>query len=308
MRLGLPLNSGWFASGLLVSSVAVLVLRYARQFSSMSPDNHVARTSRCCISPILRSFLTISFVDLSHPKQLWPVSQLLASWAELNSSDGSKVQHVCDLRLVYETERTSHCYDLQVPYTQYMMKVTRPIFPTPAKAFTTARLLLRPFTVEDVAEFHVLRTQPEVMITTSVGKVDEDHAATRAWMDRYLHPNDSKTFIFAAEQLHTPGVIVGSVGSHLDEPPTLGYMLRKEFWSYGYATEAVQGWLKEYWKLPRRELEMRDTMPEHAQLHWQGDAGREAIIGAWRRSRRHAGRSRLPLPTALRLCGGGSRR
>jgi len=217
-------------------------------------------------------------VDLSHPKQLWPVSQLLASWAELNSSDGSKVQHVCDLRLVYETERTSHCYDLQVPYTQYMMKVTRPIFPTPAKAFTTARLLLRPFTVEDVAEFHVLRTQPEVMITTSVGKVDEDHAATRAWMDRYLHPNDSKTFIFAVEQLHTPGVIVGSVGSHLDEPPTLGYMLRKEFWSYGYATEAVQGWLKEYWKLPRRELEMQDTMPEHAQLHWQGDAAREAII------------------------------
>ena len=158
------------------------------------------------------------------------------------------------------------------------MKVTRPIFPTPAKAFTTARLLLRPFTVEDVAEFHVLRTQPEVMITTSVGKVDEDHAATRAWMDRYLHPNDSKTFIFAVEQLHTPGVIVGSVGSHLDEPPTLGYMLRKEFWSYGYATEAVQGWLKEYWKLPRRELEMQDTMLEHTQLRWQGDATREAIF------------------------------
>lgn len=158
------------------------------------------------------------------------------------------------------------------------MKVSRPIFPTPAHPIKTARLLLRPFTVGDVAEFHLLRTQPEVMIHTSVGKVDEDYAATRAWMDRYLHPNDSKTFLFAIEQLHAPGIVVGSIGSHTAEPPTLGYMLRKEFWSNGYATEAVQGWLEEYWKLPRRELEMQDTMLEHIQLHWQGDAVREALF------------------------------
>jgi RimJ/RimL family protein N-acetyltransferase len=158
------------------------------------------------------------------------------------------------------------------------MKVTRPIFPTPAKAFTTARLLLRPMTVDDLAEFHILRTQPEVMIHTARGTVDEAQAATRAWMDRYLHPNDSKTFIFAVEQLSTPGVIVGSLGSHVAEPPTLGYMLRKEFWSCGYATEAVQGWLKEYWKLPRREIDMQDTMPENFQLHWHGDTAREALF------------------------------
>jgi RimJ/RimL family protein N-acetyltransferase len=158
------------------------------------------------------------------------------------------------------------------------MKVTRPIFPTPAKAFTTARLLLRPITVDDLAEFRILRTQPEVMIHTARGTVDEDQAATRAWMDRYLHPNDSKTFIFAVEELSTPGVIVGSLGSHVAEPPTLGYMLRKEFWSYGYATEAVQGWLKEYWKLPRREIDMQDTMLENSQLHWHGDMVREALF------------------------------
>lgn len=158
------------------------------------------------------------------------------------------------------------------------MKIARPIVPTPAKAVKTARLLLRPMTADDVAEFHLLRTQPEVMIYTASGKVDEDHTATRAWIDRHVHPNDSKTFVFAIEQLSEPGIIVGIVGSHVAEPPTLGYMLRKEFWSLGYATEAVQGWLKEYWKLPRRELEMQDTMPEHAQLHWQGDAMREAVF------------------------------
>jgi RimJ/RimL family protein N-acetyltransferase len=158
------------------------------------------------------------------------------------------------------------------------MKVSRPIFPTPAQSFKTARLLLRPFTADDVAEFHLLRTQPEVMIHTSLGKVDEDHATTRAWMDRYLHPNDSITFLFAIEQLDTPGVVIGSMGSHTAEPPRLGYMIRKEFWGNGYVTEAVQGWLKEYWKLSRRELDLQDTMLEHSQLHWQGDAVREALF------------------------------
>jgi RimJ/RimL family protein N-acetyltransferase len=158
------------------------------------------------------------------------------------------------------------------------MKVSRPIFPTPAQAVTTVRLLLRPMAADDVAEFHLLRTQPEVMFYTSHGKVDEDHATTRAWIDRFLHPNDSTTFVFAIEQLSARGVIVGLVGSHIAEPPTLGYMLRKEFWSCGYATEAVQGWLEEYWKLPRCELDTLDTMLEHVQLHWQGDEVREAVF------------------------------
>lgn len=158
------------------------------------------------------------------------------------------------------------------------MRVSRPILPGPTQVITTARLLLRPMTVEDVAEFHILRTQPEVMITTSVGRVDADHTVTRAWMNRFLHPNDSTTFTLAIEELENPGVIVGSVGSHTAEPPTLGYMLRKEYWKFGYATEAVQGWLKAYWKLPRREIEMQDTMPESADLQWQSNAVREVIV------------------------------
>lgn len=158
------------------------------------------------------------------------------------------------------------------------MKVSRPIFPTPAHSFATARLLLRPMTAEDVAGLHLMRTQPEVMIHSVLGKIDQDHTATRAWIDRFLPPNDAITFGFAIEQLDTPGVIVGTVGCHTIEPPSLGYGLRKEFWSYGYATEAVQGWLKEYWKLPRRELDLQDTMLELTQLHWQGNAVREALF------------------------------
>ena len=84
-------------------------------------------------------------------------------------------------------------------------------------------------TLGDIAEFHVLRTQPEVMINSTTGKVDADHEATRTWINRFIHPNDSKTFSFAIEELANPGVIIGTVGAHIAEPPSLGYMFRKEF-------------------------------------------------------------------------------
>jgi RimJ/RimL family protein N-acetyltransferase len=159
------------------------------------------------------------------------------------------------------------------------MKVTRPIFPAPAKAFTTARLLIRPIIPDDVVEFHILRTQPEVMIFTSSGKVDVDTEATSIWVKRFTHPNDTKTFSFAIEELDNPGTIVGTVGSHVAEPPTLGYMFRKEFWGKGYATEALKGWMEEYWKLPRREIEHSDSLPEVGELKLDDNgAAREVLV------------------------------
>lgn len=158
------------------------------------------------------------------------------------------------------------------------MKITRPVFPTPAKPFATARLLIRPMTGADAAEFHILRTQPEVMIFTSTGKVDTNLDATLTWINRFVHPNNSNTFSFAVEELVNPGVIVGTVGSHINEPPSLGYMFRTEFWGQGYATEAVRGWLEEYWKLPRQEIDASDGMPEVAELQWAGDCVREVLI------------------------------
>lgn len=78
-------------------------------------------------------------------------------------------------------------------------------------------------TLDDAVEFHVLRTQPEVMIFTTTGKVDVDLDATSTWIKRFVHPNDSKTFVFAIEELVNPGVIIGTVGSQLAEPPLIGY-------------------------------------------------------------------------------------
>lgn len=142
------------------------------------------------------------------------------------------------------------------------MKTTRPILPQPSKAFKTDRLLLRPITVEDVAEFHVLRTQPEVMIHTSSGLPDKDIDATLKWTQRFYFPNDATAFCFAIEELSDPGKIIGTVGAHEADPPTTGYMFRKEHWGKGYATEALKAFLPQYWALDRREVDVTESMPE----------------------------------------------
>ncbi len=146
-----------------------------------------------------------------------------------------------------------------------MKKTTRPIFPAPSPPITTARLLLRSLKSSDLADFHALRTQSEVMKWTSQAKIDVDQTATQVWLDRFLPPNEGMTFHFAVEELAVPGKVIGSLGCYIAEPPEVGYMLRTETWGKGYATEAIQRWLQAYWALPRREvvLEAEGSDPEN---------------------------------------------
>ncbi|KAM3543160.1 hypothetical protein ARSEF1564_003965 [Beauveria bassiana] len=123
-------------------------------------------------------------------------------------------------------------------------------------AHETARLVLRSFTAADLASFHELRTQPEVMIYTSQGRPDASLAETQTKLDPFLSPRGDDLYVLAVVERAT-GLLVGSVGSHLrtDELgwPALGYMLRKEAWGKGYATEALAGFLEVWWSLPREE-------------------------------------------------------
>lgn len=147
------------------------------------------------------------------------------------------------------------------------MKTTRPILPTPASPITTRRLLLRPKHTDDLAGYRILRSQIEVMMWTTAGKVDADEAATQAWLDRFLPPNNSKTYSFSVEELAHPGTIIGTLGCHRFQPvPEIGYMFRKEFWGKGYASEAMTAWIAAWWDLPRREVEIlteRDRDQDH---------------------------------------------
>src|SRR5689334_20762353 len=121
------------------------------------------------------------------------------------------------------------------------MKTTRPLLPSPpispCSPVTTTRLVLRPVTQSDLATFHTLRSDAEVMINTTSGLPDADLAATQKWLDRFLPPNDAKTPCFAicfpspssytgSEAWESP--IVGSIGLAVPEPPELGYSIRRE--------------------------------------------------------------------------------
>jgi RimJ/RimL family protein N-acetyltransferase len=125
-------------------------------------------------------------------------------------------------------------------------------------------------TMADLSAFHYLRTQHEVMKWTSTGKIDIDELATTTWMNRFLPPNDAKTFSFAIEELANPGKVVGTIGMHLFEPPECGYMFIPEVWGRAYATEALKAWLEKYWALPRVEVEVEGEEPEYAREEIDG--------------------------------------
>lgn len=129
---------------------------------------------------------------------------------------------------------------------------------------TTARLLLRPIQQSDLAGFHALRTQIEVMKWTTTGKTDVDQEATQIWMNRFLPPNDATTFNFAIEDRSAPGKVIGVLGCHISEPPECGYMLMQESWGKGYATEALRRWLQAWWELPRRQVVIEEAEKENS--------------------------------------------
>lgn len=131
--------------------------------------------------------------------------------------------------------------------------------------------------MDDLPELYALRTQVEVMKNTQRGKIDDDHAFTTTWMERFLPPNDAVTFHFVIEALSDPGHVVGVIGCHHPEPPEVGYMFKSEHWGKGYATEALKGWLAAYWSLPRREVEVDDDIP-NLDRKVDGDVAREMLV------------------------------
>lgn len=129
---------------------------------------------------------------------------------------------------------------------------------------TTPRLLLRALAPSDLEAVHALRRQPEVMRWTSAGRVDEDPAQTAARLALYLPPNDTSTFNCAI-CLRETGELVGMGGVHQFEPapgdtsspgwPEVGYMLRRESWGGGIATEFLGAFLVMWEGLPREVVE-----------------------------------------------------
>ncbi|TQN70285.1 putative N-acetyltransferase p20 [Colletotrichum shisoi] len=144
------------------------------------------------------------------------------------------------------------------------VKAVLPTIPLPPHAsrqpIITERLVLRPISPDDLQPLHVLRTQPEVMRWSAAGRVDADVDETRAKLAQCLPPNDADNYDFSS-CLRSTGEWIGIGGcKHLSGGelgwPEIGYMLRKDFWGSGYATEFVQAFLEAWWSLPRSEREL----------------------------------------------------
>lgn len=104
-----------------------------------------------------------------------------------------------------------------------------------------------------------MRTQPEVMANNHQGRVDKDLEETKPNLDRFLSPNDEKTFMLAI-CLKETGEMIGIGGctgpTSLFGWPGIAFMLRSEFWGQGLMTEFVHAFLGMWWTLPRREVEV----------------------------------------------------
>jgi len=134
-----------------------------------------------------------------------------------------------------------------------VVKTTLPTLPLPPDSsrptVTTARLTIRPIQESDLPAMHALRLQPEVMIWTGQGVPDVTPDETRRKYARYLAPGNGETLQWVVEERES-GAVVGVGGVHKFAGdfgwPEIGYMLRKEAWGKGYATEAARGLLDAY--------------------------------------------------------------
>ncbi|KAL6899987.1 acyl-CoA N-acyltransferase [Trichoderma evansii] len=136
----------------------------------------------------------------------------------------------------------------------------------------TDRLVIRALVPEDAHSLHILRTQPEVMANSPQGRPDKDLEETQQRLNLFLPPKDETTYNCAI-CLRETGEMIGIGGCHqlisMLGWPAIGYMIRKEFWGQGLATEFVKAWLESWCNLPRAEAEIeidrRTLLPDEGE-------------------------------------------
>lgn len=148
------------------------------------------------------------------------------------------------------------------PMEWVTVKTTLPMYPPldSRPDIRTERLVLRRTLAGDLEGWHELRRQAEVMQWTTQGHPDKDLEWSRERLQRRLGAEGDAKYEFVVCIAET-GEMIGTGGCNMVRGelgwPAIGYMLRKEFWGKGYATELVNGFLTAWWALPRTELEIK---------------------------------------------------
>ncbi|KAM7198348.1 putative GMP synthase, partial [Rhypophila sp. PSN 637] len=142
------------------------------------------------------------------------------------------------------------------------IKTTLPLLPFPANSsrptITTQRLAIRPLRESDLQSLYEIRSQPDVMKNSPRGRPDTDVSESKRVLDGYLAPKDEETFYFAICLKFKDDKMIGLGGCHrlgsMFGWPVVGYMIRREYWGLGMATEFLTAWLGPWAELERREV------------------------------------------------------
>lgn len=112
------------------------------------------------------------------------------------------------------------------------------------RTLTTDRLLLRPWTMDDIESLYRLCANPD--IGPAAGwKPHESLEESREIVERWINGASEENTYLAMEEKET-GCLVGAIGLHPDvirrknpRCKMTGYWVGKDYWGRGYATEAV---------------------------------------------------------------------
>src|SRR5688500_15729272 len=102
----------------------------------------------------------------------------------------------------------------------------------------TARLTLRPLTLDDAERLHELVTAREVALNTLRIPHPYPEGMAEEWIGKRKEQEADGEFAFAIDD----GALVGVIGLHLkrdDDTAEIGYWLGVPYWGRGYASEAA---------------------------------------------------------------------
>ena len=130
----------------------------------------------------------------------------------------------------------------------------------------TARLRLRPFTLDDLGELHEMWADPEV--GRCVGGTHDLVRESHDELDTHLRHQDRHGYAFWAVEEGATGRVVGEVGLQLLEgrgpEVEIGWCMSREAWGAGYATEAAAAWLEAGFALLGLPRILAVVLPENA--------------------------------------------